>query len=337
MRILPAVIFPAILALFLTSCFKEDERVAPHEAGNFTTDTVALTDTYKCQVYYSLSDSNTVLTNLKTIWDLGFESSSDGWRVVLNSSCFMKAAFLEGQDFGLPVDTTGALWQFNPSDGSADSLAIGHWFSVQGSDTLGLGRLMVIDRGMDEKGIPRGFRQLMIDSLSGGTYYFRMAAYNGSDVKSYAVSKKTGVNYSLFSIADPSAQPVEPPAANWDLLFSQYTTLLFTDAGVPYPYLVTGVTINPYLVEIAADSLTPFSEIDYEKANSLSFTRQADRIGYNWKRYDFDAGTYTVNPDLVFVIRDTKGYLYKFRFIGYYKYHNNTLEKGYPSFEYQKL
>ena len=125
-RLLLILILTAPVFLF-TSCFKDDEQVTPHVPGNYITDTVALTDNYKNQVYYSLLDSTAVLTNHKDSWDLGFESSPRGWCVILNSSCFMKSAYLADQEFGSAVDTVGAQWLFNPSDGSADSLAIGKW------------------------------------------------------------------------------------------------------------------------------------------------------------------------------------------------------------------
>jgi len=325
------------LAVLVSSCFKEDEKVTAHIPGNYTTDTVALYESYRNQVYYSLSDSNAVKTNLKDLWDLGFESSPRGWRVILNSSCFMKSAYLAGQQFGSPVDTTGATWLFNPSDGSADSVAIGQWFEINGSDTIGTNRMLLIDRGIDELGNLRGFNQLVIDSLVQGTYYFRLADFDGANPLSFSVTKQGDVNYTNFSISSPSTIISEPPRTSWDLLFSQYTTLLYTDLGEPYPYLVTGVLLNPTLVEVAVDSITPFDNIDFEKAKSMTFTKQADRIGYDWKRYDFTGGSYTVNSDLIYIIRDTKGFYYKLRFIGFYRYVNNKAEKGFPSFEYQKL
>jgi hypothetical protein len=319
------------LALLVSSCFKEDEQITPHTPGNFITDTVALTDTYKYQVYYSLHDSIAMSTNLKDSWDLGFESTPWGWRVILNTSCFMKSAYLAGQVFGSVADTTGATWLFNPSDGSADSLAIGQWFTIQDYDTVGTNRLLVIDRGIDFNGNPRGYCQLVIDSLVIGT------DLNGSHPKSFSITKFGDVNHVLFSISNPELVISEPDNSTWDLLFSQYTTLLYTDVGDPYPYLVTGVLLNPRFVEVSVDSITPFENINFETAQTMSFTKQADRIGYDWKRYDFDAGTYTVNSELIYIIRDIKGYLYKLRFVGFYKLFNNTLEKGYPSFEYQKL
>ncbi|MFA5971777.1 MAG: HmuY family protein [Lentimicrobiaceae bacterium] len=336
LRILFNLMF-MLLAVLVSSCFKEDEIITPHVPGNYITDTIPLTENYEYQIYYALHDSSIVKSNVRTSWDLGFENSPSGWRVILNSSCFMKSAFLSGQVFGAPADTTGAEWLFNPSDGSADSLAIGNWFSIKDNDTIGTNRLLLIDRGMDAIGNPRGFSQLVIDSLSHGTYYFRMAAFNGSNPRSFSVSKKGDVNYLLYSISNPTSAVSEPLALSWDLLFSQYTTLLYTDAGDEYPYLVTGVLLNSKFTEVAVDSITPFQNIDYELAQSMSFTKQADRIGYDWKKYDFGSGIYTVNTNLSYIIRDTKGYLYKFRFVGFYKFLNKKLQKGYPSFEYQKL
>ncbi len=330
-------LFIALMAVLLTSCFKEDERIMPHVPGDYITDTVALTDNYKFQVYYSLSDSSAVASLPKTSWDLGFECSPQGWRVILNSSNFMKAAYFNGKEFGSSVDTTAAQWLYNPSDGFADSLAIGKWFTVNDKDTIGINRLLVIDRGVDEIGNELGFRQLVIDSLVKGTYYFRIADLKGTNAKSYSVFKNSNVQHVLFSISNPSTVVAEPENSKWDLLFTQYTTLLYTDVGDPYPYLVTGVLLNKEFVEVAVDSITPFENIDFEKTQSMAFTKRADRIGYDWKQYDFDEGSYTVNSDMVYIIRDTKGYLYKLRFIGFYKYLNNKLKKGYPSFEFQKL
>jgi hypothetical protein len=326
-----------LLTMMLSSCFKEDEPITPHTPGNFITDTVALTDSYKYQIYYNLYDSAVVSSNIRTVWDLGFESSQSGWRVILNSSCFMKSAYLAGQVFGSPADTTGATWLFNPSDGSADSVAIGRWFTVNGNDTIGTNRLILIDRGVDVNGNPRGFNQLVMDSLVNGTYYFRLAAMNGTNLQSYSISKHSEVNHELFSISSPSTVITEPGNTSWDLLFSQYTTLLFTDVGDPYPYLVTGVLLNPRLTFVAVDSITPFQNINFETAQVMDFTKQADKIGYDWKKYDFTGGSYAVNSDLSYIIRDNKGFLYKLRFIGFYKFLNNRLQKGYPSFEYQKL
>ncbi|MBK7172796.1 MAG: HmuY family protein [Bacteroidales bacterium] len=320
--------------LFLTACFKEDEKVTPHLPGNTLVDTVELTNLYKYQVFYELNSATSVGSSLRKQWDIAFESSPEGWHIRLNTSCFMYAAAFPGQEFGIMADTTNASWKFDNSNGDADSLAIGKWFTVNGNDTVSNGNLLIVNRGIDELGNDRGYRQLIIDSLSGGIFYFRTAKFNGSDQKSYVLNKVPGSNYSLFSF-DTGVSPLEEPPSNaWDLMFTQYTTLLYTDLGEPYPYLVTGVLMNPVNVSVARDTSHTFSEITIESVEGLQFSNQQDFIGYDWKYYDFDTGSYTVDLNKIYVIRDNKGFLYKLRFLGFY---NNLGEKGFPSFEFQRL
>jgi hypothetical protein len=320
------------ISVLVSSCFKEDEKVPPHEPGNTLTDTVELTSLYTFQVYYNLSSASAVKINARNLWDLSFDCTPEGWNIRLNTSCFMVAAVLSDQEFGLPADTTGAIWKYDNSGGNKDSTAIGKWFSITDADTLSDGKVYMINRGLDENGLHRGYKQLRIDSLVNGTYYFQTANYDGSGQQSFQVTKDTALNYVEFSFDHHSVS--EPLKEQWDLLFTQYTTLLFTDEGEPYPYLVTGVLLNPYRVEVASDTLHSFEAISYNQVKDLVFTTRQDRIGYDWKSYDFASGAYTVNIGQVYIIHDTQGFYYKLRFLGFY---NEKGDKGYPSFEFQRL
>ena len=128
--------------------------------------------------------------------------------------------------------------------------------------------------------------------------------------------------------------PVEPQQQTYDLLFTQYTTMLFTDQGIPYPYLVTGVLLNRSIVEIAVDSTTDFFSITHDLALSVSYTKALDAVGYDWKYYSFKTGVYTIRPKLSYIIHGVSGLYYKLRFVGFY---NKDGLKGYPVIEYQQL
>lgn len=330
---------PLVISLFaalilLNSCFKEDEKVLPHEPGENQIDTIALTNLYKNQVYFDLENGGAVLSNLRKTWDLSFESSSEGHGIRLNSSCFMVAAKISASTFGMPADTSGAIWKFDNSNGHPDSTAIGNWFEILESDTIFMGEFLLINRGIDENGNERGFRQLILDSLKNNTYYLRTARFDGSDIQPFEVKKDENYERILFSFDSSIQTPDEPAAGAWDLLFTQYTTLLYTDEGDPYPYLVTGVLLNPHRVEAARDTSLVFSTISFESVSGLTFSDQQDFIGYDWKYYDFDAGTYTVDFNKIYIIRSRNGLLFKLRFLGFY---NQKGEKGYPSIEYQRL
>ena len=324
-----------IMLPVMQSCFKEDQQVPAPIRGDVMTDTIAMTENYRYQVWFRLDSGNVVSTNPRANSDLGFECSKDGWKIILNTADFMKATDLGVVPFGQPQDTTGLKWSFDKSDGNPDSLAIGRWFTTTGNDTISLNHVYILLRGLDENGKDLGVCQVIFDSLKHGTFYFRFTRLQGGTVYNGSVTKDPAVNYLWFSF-DGSGSVVhnEPTKENYDLLFTQYTTLLFTDLGEAYPYLVTGVLLNRFRVEVAVDSIHHFTDITFDIAQNLSYSRALDAIGYDWKYYNFDAGSYTVRTGLSYVIRDVRGYLYKLRFIGFY---NKQGQKGYPSFEFQRL
>ncbi len=73
-------------SLFLSSCKKDELPVPKHLAGNVITSTANLESTYKWQIYYDLETNTVVGQNPKALWDLGFETSTDGFHVILNTS-----------------------------------------------------------------------------------------------------------------------------------------------------------------------------------------------------------------------------------------------------------
>ena len=319
----------------LSSCFKKDEMVLPHPRGDVRTDTIGMTERYRYQLYFDLDSGRVVKFNERTDTDLGFDCDLRGWRIILNTADFMKAADLGMVPFGQPQDTTGANWKFDKSDGNPDSLAIGQWFSVVEGDTLSNHHVYILNRGIDTVGVSLGIFQIIFDSLKNGIYYFRYSPLAGGNVISAAVSKESGMNFIHYSLRSGGiVNPVEPSRNAYELFFTQYTTLLFTDEGAAYPYLVTGVLINPYRVDVSLDTLDAFVDINLDKALQMNFTRSADAIGYDWKYYNFDNGIYTVRAGLSYVIRNQQGFYFKLRFIGFY---NRNGEKGYPVIEYQML
>jgi len=323
----------------LSSCFKEDKKIQPYDRGNRTTVKIELTQDYKYQVYYSLGETGVVSSNNKKDFDLAFESSADGSHILLNTADFMTAAATNETNLENVITQAGLTFSFDPSSGNLDSTSFGNWFTGNSLDTIYSGQVYVIDRGYDELGNLLGFRKIIFDSLVGMTYYFRYANLNNSGLISASVKKKTDVNFVYYSFVDPlgNVQP-EPAYASYDLLFTQYTTLLYTNEGDPYPYLVTGVLLNRFETYVAFDSIHPFDSISMETAQNLVFTKQLDRIGYTWKSVvgDVESGqvSYVVNADWNYIIQAKDGFYYKLRFIGFY---NEQGEKGYPTFEYQKL
>jgi len=322
-----------ILLFALTSCFEEDEMVTPHDPGDLTVGVVELTETYKYQVFYDLETNKSVKQNLISEWDLGFQTSDSGWHIILNTSKMMLAGNTGSTVFE-SVKSKGEIeMNYDPSHGNLDSTAIGNWYLLSDKNPVSLEYVYIIDKGTDENGEMLGEKKVTFDFQDENTYVVRFANLNGSEEKTMVVPKDTSVNFVCFSF-EKGIVEIEPDKNSWDLQFGKYSTLLFTDVGDPYPYLVTGVLLNPYKTVAALDSIHQFEEVSFEIAEAQNLVNQKDIIGYEWKEYDFDNGMYQVYPEKIYILKNRIGFYYKLRFIDYY---NSTGEKGFPTFEFLRL
>lgn len=117
-----------------------------------------------------IGTGSVVATNLKTAWDLAFESSPNGWRVQLNGSRLMTAWC-----FGCagPCSTFGyrrhvrGRWIDAPS-GVPDSTAIGDW-------PWKLDDVFIIDLGYTALGEWLGLRKVRLTSVDAVRYTFSSA------------------------------------------------------------------------------------------------------------------------------------------------------------------
>jgi len=328
--------YPALLLLLpllLNSCFKKDAMVPMPNRGNVRVDTIAMTSSYQYQIYFRLDSGVVVSRNERTRSDLGFDCSHEGYHIILNTADFMRIADLGVRAFGQNVDTSGVKWKFDKSDGNPDSIATGQWFNIVNGDTVSNGHIWVLDLGRDTAGISLGLRQVIFDSLKNSRYYFRVAPVKGGTISPAVVEKDPSVNYMYYGIRNGGELQLEPSNTQYDLIFTQYTTLLFTSTGSSDPYLVTGVLTNPKGVTVSVDSVHAFSSIDLSLARTLTYTGARDAIGYDWKVYNFNANSYSVRTNLSYIVTDIRGYYYKLRFTSFYR----AGVKGYPIIETQRL
>lgn len=307
--------------------------------------TVELNQYYQYQVYFDLGQGEVVSSFDRNLWDLGFEGKDSTWHIILNSSAFMMAAHSGQTDFNAVTDTIGIDFTYDKSDGNPDSTAIGNWFSINGLDTVYSNEVYVIDRGLTHLGVYRGFRKIVFSKVSSQQYKIKYADLNGENESEIIIDKDPSVNYTFFSFEGEGSQIVlEPPAMDWDLLFTQYTTLLYTSEGDPYRYLLNGVLSNYNKVEVALDSITDYESIDLQHALSLGFSYDKDAIGYEWKYLEGDptgGGGYYYKvrpndeyPNWTYIIRNRNGVMFKLKFTRFY---NDTGDKGFPTFAFKVL
>lgn len=333
-------LFSVLLIVLVSGCFKEDEKVNPAKPGDVTSVTIEMTKFYNKQVYFDLSDNKETSVNDKSDFDLAFDSDADEWMVWLNTAAFMRIKNSGLNNFEAINDTLpGIKWKFDQSVGGLSSNALGYWYDTASLIPVSKNNVIVLDRGIDAFGNYRGFWKFQMLDADSNAYNVRYARLNGQDEQTLRIPKKKGVNRVQLSFNEGGkVLSLEPEKQLWDLLFTQYTTLLFTDDNIPYPYLVTGVLINPYGVSCKEDTLTAFENINRDYASSLTFNSISDEIGYDWKLVVGDVSTgnvtYQIRPRTSYIIRDASGLYFKLRFTGFY---SNTGEKGYPSFEFVRL
>jgi hypothetical protein len=329
MRFLSVIL---ILILFLHSCFEEDEIVIPHEQGGLEVGQAALGEGYEQQVFYDLNRNMEVSSNSVSEWDLFFESSSGGWDIRLNTSKFMYAGNSFETNLETELNQSDLEMLFDASSGNPDSTAFGAWYQSNEDSTWSNMHVFLLDRGIDAKFLPVGMKKVQFDII-GEDYMIHYANTDNSEENTILISRDPELDRIYFSFENGIVD-IAPPSNGWSLLFSKYTTMLVTDEGENYPYLVLGALLNPIGTAATLDTIHDFMDIQLGDTIDLEFTRRADVIGYDWKYYNFDAALYTIEPGLAYVIRDRDGFYYKLRFIDFY---SEAGEKGYPRFEYIRL
>lgn len=314
--------------MLLAGCLPEDERINPRAPGDISTASVTMGSDYRTQVYYDLGTQAVVGTADKMDWDLALDADVSGSAIWLNPGRLMLAAPTGTSDIAL-VPALGSL-AFRPdgADGLAAHTALAGWAQSPG-------QVWVIDRGYTVDGLPMDpvkVRFIRVDSVA---YHLEWAPLSAPAATiRLTVPKRPGYNRVYLRLDAPGRiVDIEPAQADWDIQFTQYTERLF-DGNDTIPYLVTGVLLNPYGVLAAVDSLVAFADIDRATAQAMPLVGLGNVIGYAWKAYNFDSGTFEVDATKTYVIQSTEGLHFKLRFTDFYAPDG---QKGSPTFEFQRL
>lgn len=307
----------------VASCMPKELPAPAHEQGDTEIGTVEMGEDYGLQIYYSLADNKIVAAHSKTIWDLAFETGSDGFHVLLNGSKFMMAYNTGEKDFNAVTDTTGLGngGTYDLFDRHFEATAIGDWRTEK--------PVYIIDRGRTASGNAIGYLKLQIQEVTETTYQLVFQDLKDASPKTITLTKNDDYSFTYLSFDEGGKEvKVAPPKEEWDLCFTQFTV------QIPIPYLVTGVLLNPYQTQAAMDDVISFEEIDLTFATQLSLSDSLNAIGFGWKDYDFDVGAYTVFPEKNYIIKTSNATYFKLHFIDFY---SNQGVKGSPKWELQRL
>lgn len=326
----------ALVFIVLISCMKKEDEIYPiiPIPENIKIGSTGNHDTYQYWTYYDLKTNKAVMTINKAIWDIGFACSDTSLQIILNTANFMTCGNSHKTDYNQVTSSAGLTMDFDASSGNPDSNAIGIWHIDSSGFTVSKREVYVINRGVDIDGNALGYKKMAILAYSNKQFTIQFSNLNGSDLHVVNIQKDSTKNYTGLSFSGLGAPvEIEPNKNDWDVLFGQYTTML-SDAGTPYPYIVTGGMLNPQFVRALEVRESVFQTIDLAFFNSKSLTTHKDAIGYNWKLYSLTAGKYTITEGVNYLILDRNNNKYKFHFFDFYDDNGN---KGFPKFEYQKL
>lgn len=317
------------ILVFLSSCEKKETPIPKRETGKLTIGIIPMGIDYANQFYYNLKENKVIKDIDRMSWDFGFETRKEGWHVRINGAKTMAVATITDQSFEAVQSEKSLEWNWDASNGNQDSTAIGNW---KDNTT----NVYIIDLGYRINGSKHGYKKVQFTSVTDETYEFKAANLDNSELKTYSIQKDAAYQYSYFSFTADKQVEIAPPKAEWDLLFTTYTNIFYSnDPNEDHlPYLVNGVLLNTTKVLAIRDFETSFDQINVKSATALSLSSNEDVIGYDWKVFSLDGGTYTILKGNNYIIQSGNDAIYKLRFLDFY---NQKGEKGYPTFEFQQL
>lgn len=311
-------------SLFVFSaCEKEETPYTLPPSGAAKVMNVSMGFDYDKTIFLNIESGKTWQAN-SFDWELKFEASEAGFRVLMNGG---KSVFIDKTnttDFNETQSAGSRTWLFDPPSGNLDSTAIGDW--------RGKNEVFLIDLGSKSKG--NRYRKFRLNGVDGSKYEMEYSDLDGSNYKTVSVDKESDRNFVYYSFSEErQLVNFEPPTDDWDVKFTRYRYVYY-DMTPIVPYEVNGALINTNKWQVAFDKTITFEDLDVDFAKGLDFSPRKDAIGFDWKYFDFDAAVFVTNQNFNYVLLNKQGYYYKLRFIDFYD--ENGI-KGNPVFELQRL
>lgn len=333
------------LAAFMLSCAESEEpllEVPPMEEGFIEINGGGAS--FPNSVFIDLSKGEQLPVGRKK-WDLAFSTGPD-FKVLINGTTGALAyptgvsdMDAVGEEQAKPLRASGRLEMSFTNmqailsvDLPSDPLSAPVMGSVSASATSN--QVFILNRGsfgLD----PRPWKKIRV-LIQNGRYLLQHADVNSASFSTLEVSKNKDYNFIYVSFEEGIVQ-VEPKKEDWDFMWSAGTST------TPFPQAVNGTLAYPFqdLVfhniygNVGAVQMME-SNIAYENFNENNLTglefNQNNRltIGSNWRGGGGPNVSPTIRNDRYYIIRDTRGNIYKVRFIAL----TRDGERGRPSFEF---
>lgn len=300
-------------------CIEHELPVPARASGDAIVRQVNMGADYGVQLHFDLSSGEVVAEHPKDAWCVRFLFDSDSVWMDLNSSRFMHVARLDDNQIQAEMQED----EVNDLDWGVNHPSFRNEEQLVEAD-----RAWAIDLGRDPDNplASLGNRRFEVLDVSSNQLTLRAARLEGLTEEAIAsnwdtliVDKNEMVSQTHVSLLNLEVVDIEPHTHTWDLYFTQYTTLFdMGPDGVPLEYLVTGVLSHAEGVRV----MQPDSG-SWEEWKDLPWPEEAmsdhwDTIGYDWKSYSIDEGSYTIDMDALFCIRTQEGREFLLRFLDFY-------------------
>lgn len=279
-----------------------------------TLDTVSVGASYANQVWYSL-ENDVQSVHPQNSWDLAFQINGFSASILLNASLGAQLYLYPNGDTASwsTLDTAG-INSWTAAYNSTKSWSEGAF--NRGVDTsnafdLGWGQYNFITHQVTGdslfvwKSANGAIKKIWIERLASGTYYFKVADLNGSNLNQVALAKSNfqGKTFGYYNISQNIILDLEPASSAWDLVFSKYISLIPISSTAFLPYSVSGIRHHEN-IEVA--QVYPVNNPStYNTYKSASYSSDIDVIGSDWKAFDFSLGYVIEDSTVYFVKRDT--------------------------------
>lgn len=309
------------LALTLMACEKDEIPIEPFDRGGLNLGSVDLGQGYVNQIYFSLEQNASVGMHQIGDWDIALKNGADSRMIVLNDARFMLAWKSGHIDLAQAEDTSGY------GIGKKTEVIATAYSDPAMGDLEGI---FLIDLGFNEFGLSQGMFWIEVPEVTETGYTIRYKKMSEELITERVISKTQGTGFNLYSLLTGNLMK-EPPSDTWEFRFTKFT---YQFINPPIAYLVTGLVLNPENTWASEYSVKPYDQITTSDTSMVEWSSQPDIIGYDWKTYSFDSGTFMVDSDRSWLIRNAQQFYYKIRFTGFYDENGNA---GVPTFEYQLL
>jgi hypothetical protein len=280
---------------------------------------------------------------VRTLWDLGFYTGSDDFRVILNSSSAMMAKQINKNDlnavtatdtigfhsdvaFSQTAPTTSSLPYIDYPNGDLTRTAI---TSIASPATDN--KVYIVNRGtgVGNPAPARGWKKIRVIRNASGGYTLQHADIAATTFSSIDISKDDLAFFKYISF-ETGAVSVEPSKRKWDFAWTYFSNVTnFGTGEVPYLFqdiIIMNRNVQVAKVMVAAKAFADFAEADITTQTFLS-TQNA--IASDWRSGGGPGVSPAVRTDRYYIIKDGDNNYYKLRFTAL----TQNGERGYPAYE----